>query len=155
MNTAKPTLSELAVEISKKMLSDYRRTVQPCDAGQYERTRRLFQSRFNFELPEAYRTVMLICNGVKYNGMTICPVSKSAGFRENIVEFNDDMQGTIDPELIYLGQMDEELCVRDEEKRIYCAKEMGGLPTWNEFNSAEEMFVFLLRRAMYMDLVED
>jgi hypothetical protein len=142
------TLEELARQHRTLMRDDYGREVAPCPPPAYERAKTRFKSKFGFELPDAYWVVMSVCNGIRFNGMTICPAVQSPGFRETLEQFNEDLRDSLYSRFIFLGQRDEELYVWDETRRMYCATEFSGRPIWREFSSAEEMFTFLLRRGL-------
>lgn len=141
-------LEELARKHHALMREDYDREVAACPRPAYERSKARFKSKFGFEWPEAYWTVMSVCNGIRFNGMKIHPAVESPGFRETLEQFNEDLRESFFEGFIYLGQRDEELYVWDEKRRLYCATEFAGRPIWREFTSADEMFTFLLRRGL-------
>lgn len=145
------TLIELAQEYQRLMREDYGREVAPCPRVAFERASARFKAKFAFALPEAYWTVMSVCNGIRYNGMTLCPVVESPGFRETLEQFNADLRESLFEGFIYLGQRDEELYVWDVQRGIYCATEFAGRPIWRDFPCAEAMLIFLLRRGLDME----
>lgn len=106
-----------------------------------------FKAAFGQPFPEAYKRVLRHANGVSYNGLVIWPAKLEGIFDESIYQANATLREDFSGDYIYYGNMDEELYVFDLKTREYCAIEYVGKPVWKRFESAEEMFEFMLERA--------
>jgi hypothetical protein len=127
-------------------LSDSSRPA-PCDEGAIEAAGRRFMQAYGERLPDAYKRILRVSDGVLHNGLTIWPVAPHPVFRQTIFEANEDLRDSFDERYLYFGQWDEELYVYDLPRQRYCAIEFVGKPVWNEFDNDEQMFEFMLRRA--------
>lgn len=107
-----------------------------------------FAKAFGVTFPDGYKRVIRQANGLSYNGMKIWPISPEGGFKETIFDINEDLQESFDDRFIYFAQSDEELYVFEKSTRTFCAIEFVGKDVWEEFKSSEEMFEFLLERAI-------
>lgn len=119
----------------------------PCSEDEIDQLAQLFERKFKFPLPEAYKRVLRRANGVLHNGLTIWPAKPEKAFRETLVEANDDLREHFSMDYLYFGQRDEELYVYDLRRKEYCAIEFVGKPVWKQFLNAESMVEFMLERA--------
>jgi len=120
----------------------------PCAAEVLNATAEGFEREFGSALPEVYRRVLAVADGVEHNGLTIWPARhRGFPFRQTLIEANQDLRDNFDEALLYLAQLDEELYVYDPRSEQFQAIELVGMPVWETFASAEEMFLFLLQRA--------
>ncbi|MDU9392021.1 hypothetical protein ACIP1T_28180 [Pseudomonas japonica] len=144
-------VSDDRIERYVRLMTDYlpaNQRPQGCAPALLERAAQQFRREFGSELPQACLRVLRVADGVDHNGLTLWPVNhRGLPFRQNLFEANRDLRDSFDEDLIYLAQLDEELYVYDTRSREYQAIEMVGLPVWEQFASAEEMFLFLLERA--------
>lgn len=120
----------------------------PCPLAVVERTAMRFGQAFGSELPAVYRRVWAVADGVDHNGLTLWPAEhRGLPFRQILLDANRDLRDLFSEHLLYLAQLDEELYVQDTRTGQYQAIELVGMPVWETFASAEEMFLFLLERA--------
>lgn len=120
----------------------------PCSEEEIAAADARFKAAFGQPFPEAYKRVLRRANGVYYDGLVIWPAKTEEFFDETIHQANNSLSQDFSEDYIYWGNMDEELYVFDLRTRGYCAIEYVGKPVWMRFENAEEMFVFMLERAL-------
>jgi hypothetical protein len=123
----------------------------PASEAEIDALARAFQRRFRHALPESYKRVLQVANGLHFNGMTLWPTARKtfpSMVWESLIEVNIDLREGFAEEFLYFGQMDEELYVFEPSTGIYKAIEYTCLDGWKTFKDAEAMLVYLLRRAL-------
>lgn len=136
----------------EKMVEDWTgqgyKAFPKCDESEIDRQSKYFYRTFNIEMPEAYKRVLRLTNGLMFNGMKIWPITSHNLMSEDIYAANEHISP--EREVVVLIQMDDELYVYDNALNKYVASEFHG-GNWKEFESANEMFEFVLKRAWTID----
>ncbi len=107
-----------------------------------------FFKKFNYNLPAIFEKLLSLSNGILFNGLTIWPTHKYWLFLESFIEANTHLRESFNNNLIYFGTRDEELYVYNLQVETYQALEYVGEAEWNDFATADEMFEFMLSRAL-------
>ena len=107
-----------------------------------------FEQRFQRPLPDAYRRLLLISDGILENGLTIWPCAPYWEFLDSILTANQDYQENISDDFLYFGQRDESVFVQELATGRYLAVELNGLAEWEVFPDCEAMIEFMLKRAL-------
>lgn len=121
---------------------------RPCSEDEISKAETAFSAEFHHVFPEAYKRVLRRANGLAHNGLIIWPAAPESLFQETILQANTDQRENFSDDFIYYGQIDEELYVFDINTEKYFAIEYVGKSVWKKFESAEEMFEFMLKRAL-------
>lgn len=135
------------------MVADWAETgneaFEKCDDAEIKRQEKLFFRIFNIEMPETYKKILKITNGIMFNGLTIWPVTGHKYMKESIYEANEDLSPN--REFVVLAQIDEELYVYDNALNKYVATEYWSSSNWKEFESSDDMFNFIIERVLVED----
>jgi antitoxin component YwqK of YwqJK toxin-antitoxin module len=115
-----------------------------CDESEIERQSKYFHRTFGIDMPESYKRILKLTNGVVYNGMKILPITSHLFMSKDIYQANEEMSP--EREFVVFVQIDEELYIYDNELNKYVASNLYG-GNWKEFESSNEMFEFAIKRA--------
>lgn len=107
-----------------------------------------FHMEFSFNLPEIYRQLLSLSNGILFNGLTIWPTKAHGLFHEGMLEANVHLKESYNTDCIFFGTRDDELYIYQLANKSYQAIEYVGEAKWNEFNDAQSMFEFMLSRSL-------
>ena len=111
-------------------------------------TSRQFELAFAQPLPEAYRQLLRISDGVMENGLKIWPCAPHWKFTESVVSANREMRDSVSEDFLYFGQRDDSVFVLETSTGRWLAVELNGLAVWEEFSDCEAMFAFMLDSAL-------
>lgn len=106
-----------------------------------------FKRLVGHDLPEAYRELLRLSDGVYQDGLTLWPTVANEEFDESIVEANLSFRELVHDGYLYLGQRDDSVFVQDIATGRFLAVELNGLSDWEEFSSCEAMIEFMLATA--------
>lgn len=109
---------------------------------------RLFDSEFEQPLPEAYRRLLRVSDGLMDNGLTIWPCAPHGRFNESVVSANRELRDNVSDAFLYFGQRDDSVFVLELLTGRFLAVELNGLAEWEAFADCEAMLVFMLERAL-------
>lgn len=140
-------IEEIIAKITASEIECSRSIPKPITEEEILKAEKTFQKAFNHNFPETYKQILRIRNGIEFNGMIIWPAKTEPGFDETIYQANFNLRQEFTDRFVYFANIDEELYVFDIKNQKYCATEYVGLPIWEEFSNAEEMFQFILKRA--------
>ena len=111
-------------------------------------TSRQFELAFAQPLPEAYRQLLRISDGVMENGLKIWPCAPRWSFTESVVSANREMRDSVSEDFLYFGQCDDSVFVLETSTGLFLAVELNGLAVWEEFSDFEAMLAFMLESAL-------
>lgn len=124
-----------------------------CDKETINRLAEKFKRKIGFELDQDYLLLMEKMNGVFGNGMSIFPIKKTL-HDESIMERNDELIDAFE-DYIFYANFDEELyCYNIQEKEYQAIAYDSNYP-WKHFKNIEDMFIFVLRRCLCLNIEED
>lgn len=121
-----------------------------CDERTIETESLRFKKKTGLNLSNEYLDLMAETNGVLFNDMVIHPLRKHNNHDETILQFNEDMREQFSDEFIYYGKFDEELYCFHIPSGQYQAIEYVGSQPWKVFDSADSMFIFMMKRRLFL-----
>jgi hypothetical protein len=107
-----------------------------------------FKKEIGLALDDTYLALMAKTNGVMFNGMVIFPLHKHQYRDETITQANEDLREHYSEDYLFYGNFDEELYCYHIPSGGYQAIEYVGEPVWNKFDSADEMFIYMIKRGL-------
>jgi hypothetical protein len=119
-----------------------------CDKRTLETESLRFKKVTGLTLDEDYLVLMAQSNGIMFNGLVIFPLRQHANYEETITQFNDDFRDHYNDEYLFYGYYDEELYCYHTPSCEYQAIEYVGEPVWKKFDSASDMFIFMIKRGL-------
>lgn len=142
-------IDELIKTINKELIEfEDVGTPVPASPDEVARLKQAVSAQFNYILPPAFEQLLSYSNGVLFNGLTIWPTDKYWVFHESFIDANTNLRNSFDNQIIYFGTRDEELYIYNPNSEMYQAIEYVGKSEWACFTDAEEMFEFMLARAL-------
>jgi hypothetical protein len=127
----------------------------PASSSEIDRLSTDFQKRYGVPLPDSYKQLLRVTNGLIFAGLTVWPTSKQTQISESLIDANDDLRLTLDDRFLYFGQLDEELYVLEISTGLYCAIELAGRPIWKTFKNDQDMMEFMLSRTLDLDTPDE
>lgn len=109
---------------------------------------RLFDLKFKARLPDAYKRLLRVSDGLIENGLTIWPCTAHGKFTESVISANLELRDSVSDDFLYFGQRDDSVFVLDLPNWRFRAVELNGLAEWEAFPDCESMLVFILDRAL-------
>lgn len=107
-----------------------------------------FARNLQHPLPEAYRRLLLLSDGILENGLTMWPCAPHWKFHESILTANQDLRENVSEDFLYFGLRDDSAFVLQISTGRYLAVELNGMSDWEEFPNCEAMIEFMLERAL-------
>ena len=124
-----------------------------CDKETINKLAEKFKRKIGFELDKDYLLLMEKMNGVFCNGMSIFPIKKTL-HDESITERNDELIDSFENYIFYANYDEELYCYNIEEEEYQAIAYDSDYP-WQKFSTIQEMFIYVLRRCLYLDISED
>ena len=116
-----------------------------CDFSELERQSKYFERTFSMPMPDAYKRVLKISNGLKSNNLNVFPVTSHVFMSEDIYGANEAMAP--DNDIVIFAQRNDEIYGFDNYLNKFVATDVyEGLS--EEFESSEEFFEYLLKKAI-------
>lgn len=120
----------------------------PASDEAVERVAQDFEREFEHPLPDAYKMLLRLTDGLMENGLTIWPCSPHWKFTESVVSANRELRENVSEDYLYFGMRDDSVFVMELPTERFFAVELNGLAVWEDFESAEAMVEFMLKRAL-------
>lgn len=119
-----------------------------CTQGEIEALEAEFHKKFNTKLPEAYKQLVGLLNGVDFNTLFIWPLKAGSFFPKNLLQINTELRHTFSEEFFYFGKMGEELYVYNIKNKNFSAIDYVDKSIFKQFDTAESMFIFMLETSL-------
>jgi hypothetical protein len=127
---------------------DYEYREEGCDERDLESESLRFKKHIGLGLDDEYLALMSETNGVLFNGMIIFPLRQHEHCDETIAQANEDLREHFNKDYLFYGNFDEELYGYHTISGEYHAIEYAGEPVWNQFDSADDMFIYMIKRVL-------
>lgn len=138
----------MSVELSIKSIFEKmqkKNMFERCDDSEIRRQEKYFFRTFGLEMPESYKSILKLSNGLKYKDLVIYPVTGSKNMTDSIYEINENM--TPQREFVAFAQLKDNLYAYDNAINKYVQMEYSG-SNWKIFESSDEMFNFILEQTL-------
>ncbi len=140
-------LEILLQKIIKEDDQDLNQKELVCNKETINKLAEKFKRKIGFELDKDYLSLMEKMNGVFWNGMRIYPIKKTLD-DESIMEMNEELRDSFENYIFYANYDEELYCYHIELNEYHAIAYDSDYP-WKNFNSIEDMFIYVLKRSLY------
>lgn len=149
----KPDLRHILDEIANQKAERHIAMQPPCSPGELRSLRQSLVNQFHFEMPEGYRELLEMTNGIDFNGTVIFAAAAAphAGrpgkFIEGLLEANRVRRENAAQFLIF-GESGMEMYAYDFDSKAWQTVDQVSLDAYETFDSFDDLMIAALGKRL-------